>query len=200
VRTNFVLIDFENVQPAALEALAEDHFKLFVFVGASQNKVPFETAVSLQKLGARAEYIKISGNGSNALDFHIAYYIGKLAATDSAAFFHIVSKDTGFDPLVQHLKSQGILAGRVKDITDIPLLKASVTKTPAERNQVALTWLQQMKASKPRTVNTLSSSIGALFQRQLTEEQISGIVQWLSEQGHLVVTGTKVSYTASGDA
>jgi hypothetical protein len=198
VRTNFVLIDFENVQPAALEALAEDHFKLFVFVGASQNKVPFETAVSLQKLGARAEYIKISGNGSNALDFHIAYYIGKLAATDSAAFFHIVSKDTGFDPLVQHLKSQGILAGRVKDITDIPLLKASVTKTPAERNQVALTWLQQMKASKPRTVNTLSSSIGALFQRQLTEEQISGIVQWLSEQGHLVVTGTKVSYTASG--
>jgi hypothetical protein len=59
VRTNFVLIDFENVQPAALDALAEDHFKLFVFVGASQNKLPFETAASLQKLGARAEYIKI---------------------------------------------------------------------------------------------------------------------------------------------
>ena len=200
MRTNFVLIDFENVQPAALESLAQDHFKLFVFVGASQSKVPFETAASLQKLGARAEYIKISGNGSNALDFHIAYYLGKLAAADSTAFFHIVSKDTGFDPLVQHLKSQGIFAGRVKDITDIPLLKASVTKTPADRNQVALTWLQQMKASKPRTVKTLSSSIGALFQKQLTEEQIASIVQWLSEQGYLVVTGTKVSYAASGDA
>jgi hypothetical protein len=147
-----------------------------------------------------ANQVKISGNGSNALDFHIAYYIGKLAATKSTAFFHIVSKDTGFDPLVQHLKSQGVLAGRVKDITDIPLLKASVTKTPADRNQVALTWLQQMKASKPRTVKTLSSSIGALFQKQLTEEQVSGIVQWLSEQGHIVVTGTKVSYAASGGA
>jgi hypothetical protein len=200
VRTNFVLIDFENVQPHALETLVQDHFKLLVFVGASQNKIPFEMAASLQQLGARAEYVKISGNGSNALDFHIAYYIGKLAAADGSAFFHIVSKDTGFDPLVQHLKAQGLFAGRVKDITDIPLVKASVAKTPTDRNQVALTWLQQTKASKPRTVKTLSSSIGALFQKQLNEEQVANIVQWLSEQGHLVVTGTKVAYAASGDA
>lgn len=28
----------------------------------------------------RAEYIRISGNGSNALDFHIAFHIGELSA------------------------------------------------------------------------------------------------------------------------
>ena len=200
MRTNFVLIDFENVQPSALDALAQDHFKLMVFVGASQTKVPFETAAALQQLGERAEYVKISGNGSNALDFHIAYYIGKLAAADGSAFFHIVSKDTGFDPLVQHLKSHGILAGRVKDIADIPLVKTSTAKTPTERNQATLTWLQQTKASKPRTVKTLSSSISSLFQKQLTEEQVAAIVQWLSAEGHLVVTGTKVAYVVSGDA
>ena len=55
MRTNFVLIDFENVQPSAVDALAQDHFKLMVFVGASQSKVPFEMAAALQQLGARAE-------------------------------------------------------------------------------------------------------------------------------------------------
>lgn len=54
MRTNYVLLDFENVQPPSLEALAHDHFKLLVFVGASQTKVPFEIAASLQQLGAQA--------------------------------------------------------------------------------------------------------------------------------------------------
>lgn len=200
MRTNYVLLDFENVQPPSLEALAHDHFKLLVFVGASQTKVPFEIAASLQQLGAQAEYIKITGNGSNALDFHIAYYIGKLAAADPTAYFHIVSKDTGFDPLLQHLKANGIFAGRVKAIADIPLVKASAAKTPMERNHVALTWLQQTKATKPRTLKTLTSTIASLFQKQLSEEQVAVIVQWLAGQGHLEITGTKVSYPARGDA
>lgn len=200
MRTNFVLIDFESVQPASLEPLGHDHFKLLVFVGASQAKVSFDIADSLQRLGSRAEYIKISGNGPNALDFHIAYYIGKLAAAEPAAYFHIISKDTGFDPLVQHLKTNGIFAGRVKSIGDIPLVKASAAKTPAERVQVAVTWLKQTKASKPRLVKTLSSSIASLFQKQLAEDEVATIVQTLAEQGHLVVTGSKVTYPTPADA
>ena len=80
MRTNFVLIDFENVQPASLAPLERDGFKVFVFVGANQTKVSVDVAAALQRLGTNAEYIRISGNGKNALDFHIAYYIGKLAA------------------------------------------------------------------------------------------------------------------------
>jgi hypothetical protein len=52
----------------------------------------------MQALGAKAQYVKISGNGSNALDFHIAFYIGHLGAVDPTAYFHIISKDAGFDP------------------------------------------------------------------------------------------------------
>lgn len=200
MRTNFVLIDFENVQPSSLEALGLEHFKLLVFVGASQAKVPFETAASLQKLGTRASYIKIAGNGSNALDFHIAYYIGKLAAADPTAYFHIVSKDAGFDPLIQHLKAEGIFAGRVKAITEIPVVKASTAKTPPERNQVAATWLQQTKATKPRTIKTLTSTVASLFQKQLSDEEVAVIVHWLAEQGHLAIAGTKVSYAPHGNA
>ena len=76
MRTNYVLIDYENVQPTSLAGLDAEHFRVLVFVGASQNKLTFDTAAAVQKLGARAEYIKIAGNGSNALDFHIAFHIG----------------------------------------------------------------------------------------------------------------------------
>ncbi len=98
--TNYVLIDFENVHPKNLELLTKHPFKVFVFVGANQSKVPFDLADSMQLLGNDAKYIKIAGNGQNALDFHISYYVGELAGKDADAQFHIISKDKGFDPLI----------------------------------------------------------------------------------------------------
>jgi hypothetical protein len=199
VRTNYVLIDFENVRPESLEQLAHEHFRLLLVVGASQTKLPFEVAASLQRLGPRAEYIKISGNGSNALDFHIAYYIGQLAASDPSAYFHIISKDAGFDPLIQHLKSKKVFAGRVKAISDIPLVRASNSKSPAERLEVVLARLQQFKAARPRTVKTLSSTIASLFQKQLSDEEVAVVVQGLASKGYIAVAGAKVTYALPGD-
>ena len=105
--------------------LNKEHFKVIVFVGASQTKISFDVAAALQHMGDRAQYFKISGNGLNALDFHIAFYIGQLASQDTDSFFHIISKDTGFDPLIQHLKTKKILACRSKDICEMPSIKAA---------------------------------------------------------------------------
>ena len=194
MRTNYVLIDFENVQPESLDQLVQDHFKVFVFVGANQSKLPFEIAMSLQRMGCRAEYIKISGNGSDALDFHIAYYVGQLVAADPSGYFHILSKDAGFDPLIHHLKTKKVLAGRVKAISDIPIVNVSISRSPAERINLILAKLRQLKAAKPRTVKALSSTIGALFQKQLSENEVSGLVEELAKKGYLIVSSTKVTY------
>ena len=95
--TNYVLIDFENVQPSNLEVLKQHPFKVVVFVGANQVKIPFDLAAAMQSLGDGGRYIKITGTGKNALDFHIAYYIGELAVKDSGAYFHIISRDLSPD-------------------------------------------------------------------------------------------------------
>lgn len=195
MRTNYVLIDFENVQPDSMELLAGEQFKVLVFVGANQTKIPFDIVSSLQKLGNQAEYIKICGNGINALDFHIAYYVGKLSADDCPAFFHIVSKDKGFDPLIQYLKSQKIFAGRVTSIKDIPLIKATKCNTPQEKADVTLARLQQLKLSKPRTVKTLSNMIAALFHKQLSDFEVVDIVQSLVKKGYVKITDDKVVYS-----
>jgi PIN domain len=194
LRTNYVLIDYENVQPEALSVLEAEHFKVLVFVGASQVKLTFEAAAALQRMGNKAEYIKISGNGSNALDFHIAFYIGQLAASDPTAYFHIISKDTGFDPLIQHLKSKKLFAARSRDVSEIPLVKVANTKTPIEKIAVIVANLQQRGASKPRTVKTLLSTVSSIFQKQLSELELAELLKDLQAKSYVIVNGTKVSY------
>lgn len=195
MRTNYVLIDYENVQPSALSALEKEHFKVIVFVGANQAKVAFDVAAQLQRLGPSASYVKISGNGPNALDFHIAYYIGHLAAAEPDAYFHIISKDTGFDPLISHLKSKKISACRYKDIGDMPIVKAANSKTQPEKLAVIVANLKQRGASKPRTVKTLSSTINSLFQKALAEDELAAILKHMEQQGLITVTGAKVGYS-----
>jgi hypothetical protein len=194
MRTNYVLIDYENVQPNSLAGLDTEHFRVLVFVGANQNKLTFEIAAAIQKLGPRAEYVRIAGNGANALDFHIAFHIGHLSALDSAAFFHIISKDTGFDPLIRHLKERNILVSRCQTVSDIPLLKAANAKSTPQKLAVVLGNLQQRKTSKPRTLKTLSSTINSLFQKQLAEEELAAILKGLQTQRYITVDDTKVTY------
>ena len=198
MRTNIVLIDFESVQPESLLPLEHDHFKIIVFVGASQAKVPFEVATALKRLGNKAEYFKIAGNGKNALDFHIAFYIGHLAAQDATAYFHVISKDGGFDPLIQHLRSKKIFCSRSPSIDDIPLVKAGNRKSLPERAHLFIEKLREPKVTRPRAVKTLSSAIAAFFQKQITEAEIKAVIVAMQEEGFIEIAGSKVSYATEG--
>jgi hypothetical protein len=194
VRTNYVLIDYESVQPASIAVLEQECFKVMIFVGEKQAKVGFEVAASLQRLGSKATYVKMAGSGPNALDFHIAFYIGQLSAAEPDAYFHIISKDTGFDPLIAHLKTKKIFAARSKDVSEIPMVKTSNAKTPTDRLAAILANLRQRGTSKPRTVKTLSSTINALFQRSLSEAELTSLLESLKKQGVISISGAKVSY------
>jgi len=193
MRTNYLLIDFESVQPEILDLLDQPHFRLMIFVGSMQTRLAFDLAAAVQRLGNKAAYIKISGNGPNALDFHIAYYIGKLASADSAAYFHIISKDKGFDPLIQHLKQQNIFAARYADIADIPVIKTSNAKSLTQKVALVLERLKTTKA-RPKTIKTLSSTINSYFQNQLAEDEVKDLWQALEKGGFLAVAGTRVNY------
>ena len=198
MRTNYVLIDFENVRPEGLDRLADDRFRLLMFVGAGQSKLPFELAASLQQLGPRAQYVKIAGSGPNALDFHIAYAIGRLAAADPVGSFHVISKDKGFDPLIRHLRSEKILACRVEAIAQIPLLRASnattTTTAAAERLKVALARLRQLNGARPKTVKALSNAIATQFGNKLSKDEVAAVVRDLARGGFLAIEGSDVRY------
>jgi len=194
VATNYVLIDFENVQPRNLELLAKHPFKVFVFVGANQTKVSFDLADSMQLLGNNAQYIKISGNGQNALDFHVAYYIGELAAKDPDAYFHIISKDKGFDPLIKHLSDRNIRVQREKDLAEIPLLRVPNTSSSDEKIAAIVKNLGGRGQSRPRKVKTLENTINSLFTKKLGKAELASIVKELQKRKLIIVNKGNVSY------
>jgi len=194
VKLNFVLVDFENVQPKNIGLLQGGTYKIKVFLGAKQAKISIDIARALQAFGPDAEYIQIEGHGSNALDFHIAYYIGRLAIENPGALFHIISKDTGFDPLIQHLTTQNIVCKRFDSIADIFPGKTNKPVSAQERVDTVIDNLTRRKTAKPRKIKTLRSTINALFLKKLSEQELDNIVELLIKRKVIKVVDDKVQY------
>lgn len=140
----FVLIDFENVQPKVLERLRPGAFRVKVFLGQHQNRLMLDLVQALQPFGSDAEYIAIQGSGPDAVDFHIAFYIGQISAAEPTTSFTIVSKDRGFDPLIRHLAGRGIACERVTELP-LPVVEIEPAPLPATAVPAAV----KPKASKP---------------------------------------------------
>lgn len=191
--TDFVLIDYENVQPKELALLHGSGFKVKLFIGANQPRIPVVLASTLHALGSDAEYVLLEASGTNALDFHIAYTIGVLSNQDPAARFHIISKDSGFDPLINHLKLRGIVAQRLASIAGLAPAKPKGS-VAADQVQLAIDHLGKMKAAKPRTEKTLRSTLHALFKKSLDEERMSALLAALCARGVVNLEGKRVTY------
>jgi PIN domain len=183
LKSNIVLVDCENVQLKNISLLTGGQYMVRVFFGANQPKIPVELTRALLTC-EDADCIPISGSGRNALDFHIAYYIGRLAAGMPDACFHIVSNDTGFDPLIRHLRSQGIVCLRSKSIADIPL--------HGKVGAVVLR-LIKFKDAKPRTLKTLRNAIKTLF-ATIEDDALEEVISQLTLIGAIKVADGKVEY------
>lgn len=206
MKTHFYLIDLENVQPSQLELLRGD-VRIKIFLGQLQTKIPVDLAAAIQAHGPAAEYVKVSGNGPNALDFHVAYYLGRLAVEFPDAVFHIISKDTGFDPLVAHLKSRKISCERSADVKAAvkppvptppvpkPPIEPKTAKAPTDPLERAQAYLASLKGAKPAKLAALRNALKAHLGGSLTEAELDVLLKKLQKANLLrVEDGGKVSY------
>jgi len=193
-KVNYLFIDYENVQPTSFELLKKNPFKILLFIGVKQTKLPIELVTSLHALGKNVEYVKIKNSGKNALDFHIAFYLGKCIEKNPQAYFHILSKDSGFDILIQHLKAQKILIQRHEKLQDIPSLKAKITATPDEKIALIVDFLIKRENAKPRKIEALTNTIHALFKKSLTQQELQALVKKLMDKKLITLEDTKVHY------
>jgi hypothetical protein len=211
--TNYVLVDFENVQPDTLAVLANGAFKVKVFVGASQAKgrISFELSHSMQMLGANAEYVKIARSGPNAVDMHIAYYIGRLVENQPSATIYIISRDTDFDPLVEYLHANGVACKRMKSINELPRQQPAkaaprAAKTPAfvpsarkahaDKMAPIIKKLHSM-SGKPATRGKLAQTITTFFKQHggaLGDKAVEMLIDELIRLKYVSQSGSKVAY------
>jgi len=121
-----ILVDFENVQPQDMSLLRGDRYRVVIFRGPHQNKLDFDVVEALQPLGSNVRYVQSDKQGKNALDFHIAFYLGRLVperlGNDSpdgkSERFIVITNDGGFDELLSHVRSLGYEATKAATIRD----------------------------------------------------------------------------------
>lgn len=194
MRTNHVLVDYENVQPALADALLEPVFKVWVFIGAQQAKVKVDLLDLVQRKGADVHVIRIGSTGRNALDYHMAFYLGELAAKDRTCYLHVISKDAGLDPLLSHLRERGIEAARWEDVFGIPIAKPPSAVPEDEKLSLIMEYLVRRGRQRPASMKTLVGSSAALFQPRLHDAEVHRLLDQLRQLGVFQLNGNKLVY------
>jgi PIN domain len=188
--TTYVLVDFENVQPD-LSALAGTSFKVKLFVGAKQQEQRhrYSFLKAVMALGGNAELIEITRSGSNAVDMHIAWYIGGLLEREPGAHVHIVSGDSDFDPLLEFLAARGVSCRRTKTLTELVVAKtpgraastrAAKGRAPAARPAPARASPASAPAPAPAPVKSPAS------------DKLSGVLKHLRSMKDKPTTRTRL--------
>lgn len=120
-----LLIDLENKHKVDLSPLDET-FRAIIFVGATQNPPKAAKNPITAHRFSRVDFLKISGVGKNALDFHIAFELGRTFETAPDTQCFVLSSDKGFDPLLNHLNDNGMTCTRVESIAEIAPLNVGL--------------------------------------------------------------------------
>lgn len=96
------LVDYENVQPTFedLVKLAPGFTDVWLFHGPHQAKRAQQMAAAHNGV----TLVPRSGKGPNALDFHLTFYLGYVAAKHPDAHLVVVANDRGYDPMIAHAR------------------------------------------------------------------------------------------------
>lgn len=189
-RINYVLLDFENIQESDWDRIAGKPVKVLLVYGQQKRYFDLATVSKLLACSSQLEFIESKKSGRNAADLIIAERIGELRSNDPSGYFHIVSRDKGFDSLVENLRAKKVLAARRQAFREIPILM-----NLGERVAHVRDYITQKATGLPGKLTTLQSQIQVFFGKGLADAEVAAIIDALKEQGVLTIGDRgKVTY------
>jgi hypothetical protein len=201
-----LLVDYENVGRVDLSAIPSG-VRVPFFFGASQKTVPTDFLKAALKLGERFVPIDIEGQGKNALDFHIAFYLGEYLEKSPTSACIVLSKDKGFDPLIKHLVGRGFAVRRTATLTEafssstpsLPVKSGAASKKtktiPTDRLDEALQWLKGMqKIRRPSKRKALAAHLFNHFGKKIPEDKIQAFIDLLIAEKELSDVKGAITY------
>lgn len=112
---NHVFVDVENVKVIDPAVIGGKNLMLYLFLGLQQKRLDVELVEKLLEHAHTVQMIRSLKAGNNALDFVLAYHLGQAVLSDPKGYYHIVSRDSGYDALVELLKSRHVKVKRHED-------------------------------------------------------------------------------------
>jgi len=216
-----VFVDFENVQDIDLSGLGDDPVELTILLGQDQKPPPSRLLASLVERAGSVRLVKMRRSGRNALDMTLASQVGAAAARDPGGTFHIISEDTDYDPLIEHLLHVGIDAVRVGKSAlppgpePVPAAPEPPARPPragppprrahpaerrpavadADRFAAVVQWLERNAKNRPTRHVRLLRQINDQFGRRLKPGEAEAIAAALIERGLVAVDAqNRVTY------
>ena len=193
-----VLVDYENVRAIDLEIVGRKGVRLTLLLGLHEKKLDVELVERLLAHADTVELVRLNAAGKDALDFTLAYYLGRAVASDPTGHFYIIAKDTGYDPMIKHLLSQNIKVARHDDFSKLPLSKTPKAKPVATNGATypissdlpdnatrdkyarALEHLRKLPPNRPKNRKRLANSIAGCFGKKTTKRlEIENLIDQL---------------------
>jgi hypothetical protein len=193
---NYVFVDYENVHEVDQTLIGSQNVFVTLLIGARQSKLDAGLVEKLIDHAASVQLVRLNSSGRNALDFAIAFYLGKAANADPSATFHIVSKDTGFDSLIEHLESRNIHVRRHADYASLNF--SALPPTPAavseELAACVVDHLRKHINNRPKRKKTFVSLLIAICGKSSSWTGADDLINHLCEAGVLSI-GEKEAVT-----
>ena len=194
--TNHVFIDYENVHEIDHGLIGGKDVNFTLLIGPTLKRLDSELVERLLESSATVQLIRLKSAGKNALDFALAYYAGRAAVNDPHGYIHIVSKDRGYDPLIDHLTAKGTKAKRHAScetliFTNSPLGGKGATE-PDEILDKAVEQLRKIAPHQPKRRNTLLTHLDSFFLKRLSAMELEALVAKLASMGHIVISAKNV--------
>jgi hypothetical protein len=126
-----VFVDYENIKRIDPAVFALEGATFTLLLGPQNRTLDVALVEQLMAHAAAVDLVRLEESGRNAVDFALAYYLGRKAVTDPTAQFYLISKDTGYDPLIAHLRGRKVRVRRLDDFEGLSATRE--TPTPGRR-------------------------------------------------------------------
>lgn len=189
------LIDYENIQPNDFKKLNPNQCCIWLFVGKNQTTLPISFSEAQTQFGQAFHLIQVPKSGKNALDFILASEMGRIIENNPNDEFVIVSKDTGFNVLIEYYQKQSLVKSiqRVGHANDIQMDKTKHKKRLSIMAMLSFAFLPKVRQSYqklpqhcvPKSQKSLINFILSILKKDLKhydETEKQHICQQLANQ------------------
>ena len=188
----YLLVDFENLQPAAEDValVRGEHYRLWIFRGPHQKTYDAAMAEAWQPLGERVTFVQSSKQGKNALDFHIAFCLGQLHQENTVlkqpARYVVVSKDGGFNALLDYMRALPCWVAKATSIPESlliadqpePMQPAAPNRSSAVRSEVA-DKVAPTQTTTPLQRKSAAKSTAKTLRKTFQTEDVERVIEYL---------------------
>lgn len=148
------LVDYENVSDSGVVGVdtltASD--TVIIFYGSKVKTVAYESLIAITSSAATIEHLKAEKTAKNYLDFQLTTYLGFKLGKENFQEIFVISKDSGFDAVVDFWTEKGYTIKRQASIVAIE--KPASNPAPVSEEKPKRQYNRRNTASRPRTTRS----------------------------------------------